>query len=240
MSSFNEWNYDNIIEIFKSQKIELTIDQAQKLCVFGEFLQQKNQEINLTAIVDTNEVIVKHFLDSALIVPFIPTNANLCDVGCGAGFPSVVAKILRPDITITAVDSVGKKIAFVTELLAKIQVDGQTKNLRAEDLAKTNREYYDVVTARAVANLTTLLEYLAPLVRLGGLVIAQKGKDGVSEAKDADFCAKTMGLTLVNSLLTHLPNGDQRMILVYKKVNSTPKKYPRPKNAPKKNPLTNG
>ena len=232
-----QWQEDILTQAFSDNGMALTQRQAQQLCEYGRFLQEKNQETNLTAITDTQGIIEKHFIDSGLVAEFLPQDATLCDIGCGAGFPSVVAKILRPDVKITAVDSVGKKTNFVKELLARIEVDGEVVNARAEQLVATNREFYDVVCARAVANLVTLLEYLAPLAKVGGIVLAQKGKDGMEELQQAEYCAKILGLQLSESKSFCLPNGDQRIILVYKKVSATPAKYPRPQNAPRKNPL---
>lgn len=234
---FEKWQEDSVMAQFGDNGIALTQQQATQFCEYGSFLQQKNAETNLTAITDTQGIIDKHFIDSALVAQFVPQGATLCDVGCGAGFPSVVVKILRPDVSITAVDSVGKKTKFVKELLARLQIDGEVLNLRAEQLAVSNREFYDVVCARAVANLTTLLEYLAPLVKVGGVVLAQKGKDGLEELHQAEYCAKVLGLQLAESRSFNLPNGDERIILVYKKISSTPQKFPRPQNAPRKNPL---
>lgn len=240
MSDFQGWQSQRIKSVFCSGGIPLTEHQAQLFCCYGEFLQQKNAETNLTAITAPEEVTVKHFFDSALVADFVPEGATLCDVGCGAGFPSAVVKILRPDVNVTAVDSVGKKTRFVQQLFEKLGLSAEVVNARAEQLAQDRRETFDVVCARAVANLVTLLEYLAPLVKVGGIVLAQKGKDGKEEQSQAEYCARVLGLQLVESKDFTLPNGDQRVILQYKKVFSTPKKYPRPQNAPRKNPLLHG
>lgn len=233
----DEWSLSEIKRFFALTDVVLTEEQAQKFCVYGEFLQQKNQSVNLTAITDRQGILQKHFLDSAYVAKYVPQNATLCDVGCGAGFPSVVVKIIRPDVKITAVDSVGKKTAFVAELLQRLGVEGQTANMRAEELAKQNREAYDVVCARAVAELPTLLEYLAPLAKVGGLVLAQKSRESQAEQAKATYACNILGLELIGAKEFCLPNGDNRVILQYKKVLTTPKKYPRGQNAPRKNPL---
>lgn len=233
----DEWNVSDIKQFFALSGFELTEDQAQKFCVYGEFLQQKNRLVNLTAIADKQGILQKHFLDSAYVARYVPQNATLCDVGCGAGFPSAVIKIIRPDVKITAVDSVGKKTAFVAELLQRLGVEGQTANMRAEELAKQNRETYDVVCARAVAELPTLLEYLAPLAKVGGLVLSQKSRESQAEQAKAVYACRVLGLEQTAAEYFCLPNGDSRVILRYKKVSPTPKKYPRGQNAPRKNPL---
>lgn len=231
-----EWNEREIITAFAEQQIPLTEEKAKKLCIFGSFLQEKNSEFNLTAITGKSEIIVKHFIDSALITEFIPLGSRLCDVGCGAGFPSVVLKILREDLKVTCVDSVGKKVNFVRELTEKIGEDCRTLHIRAEELAEKERESFDVVCARAVAALPTLLEYLAPLVRVGGKIIALKGKDGEKEKTDAEYASGVLGLYVAETVVFSL-DGDRRTIIVYDKVSTTPTKYPRGRNAPRKTPI---
>ena len=231
-----EWNEREIITAFTERQIPLTEEKAKKLCVFGSFLQEKNAEFNLTAITEKNEIIVKHFIDSALTAKFIPLGSRLCDVGCGAGFPSVVLKILREDLKVTCVDSVGKKVNFVRELTEKIGAECRTLHIRAEELAEKERESFDAVCARAVAALPTLLEYLAPLVRVGGKIIALKGKDGEQEKADAEYAGDVLGLCVAETASFSL-DGDRRTIIVYDKVSPTPTKYPRGQNAPRKNPI---
>lgn len=231
-----EWNEQEIITAFAQRQILITEEKAKKLCLFGSFLQEKNREFNLTAITEKSEIILKHFIDSALIECLLPYGSRMCDVGCGAGFPSVVLKILREDLKVTCVDSVGKKVNFVRELTVKTGAECRTLHMRAEELAEKERESFDVVCARAVAALPTLLEYLAPLVRVGGKVIALKGKYGEKEKADAEYASGVLGLSAAETVGFSL-DSEQRTIVVYDKVSPTPTKFPRGQNAPRKNPI---
>ncbi len=231
-----EWTPSEVTEVFKKYELPITEEKAQKLCVFGAFLQEKNASVNLTAITEKGEIILKHFVDSAKAARFIPEGADLVDVGCGAGFPSVVLKILRDDVTVTCVDSVGKKTEFVREVAARTGVDCRVLHMRAEELAEKNREGFSVACARAVAPLPTLLEYLAPLVKKGGKIVALKGASGEQERDAAKPARVEFGLDVPITVDFSL-GGDRRTILVYEKIASTPAKYPRGQNAPRKAPI---
>ena len=144
-----------------------------------------NNKVNLTAITEKNEVYTKHFLDSIISVDAIPVNASVVDVGTGAGFPSLPIKIVRPDINLTMVDSLNKRINFLNLLCEKMNIKSNNVHARAEDFAKLNREKFDIAVARAVAKLNTLLEYLLPLVKVRGFVIAYKGSNYQEELNEA-------------------------------------------------------
>lgn len=197
-----------------------------------------NEKVNLTAITEVNEVFTKHFLDSILSIDAIPVNSSVVDVGTGAGFPSLPIKIVRPDIKLTMVDSLNKRVNFLNSLCDKMKIESTNVHARVEDFAKNNREKFDVAVARAVAKLNTLLEYLLPLVKVGGLVIAYKGANLAEEFMEADTALEVLGGKVLKSLRFDLPNGHgERNILIIEKVKPTDKIYPRPQNKPKTNPI---
>lgn len=221
--------------IFQQTKIELTNQMCEQLALYCEFLRQENEKYNLTAITDPAEVWEKHFADSILGSVAIPKGATLCDIGSGAGFPALPLKVARPDLSVTLVDSLAKRINFTKMACEKMGILANFHHDRAEDFAKTHSESFDVATARAVAPLNILLEYTAQIVKLGGIVLAYK--TDLSEVDLAKNAAKTLGLKLVDTRSFVLPNGSNRCLLVYKKIAHTPKAYPRPQNKPRKMPL---
>lgn len=197
-----------------------------------------NEKVNLTAITEVNEVFTKHFLDSILSIDAIPVNSSVVDVGTGAGFPSLPIKIVRPDIKLTMVDSLNKRVNFLNSLCDKMKIESTNVHARVEDFAKNNREKFDVAVARAVAKLNTLLEYLLPLIKVGGLVIAYKGANLAEEFMEAETALEVLGGKVLKSLRFDLPNGHgERNILIIEKIKSTDKLYPRPQNKPKTNPI---
>lgn len=208
---------------------------TERFETYYRFLVSENEKYNLTAITEHDEVWCKHFADSMLGSKFVPHGASLVDVGCGAGFPSVPLAIARPDIRPTLVDSLTKRVNFCTELCGKVGVSANVVHARAEDFAKDNRQRFDVAVARAVAPLNILLEYLVPLVRVGGSVVAYKTDE--SEVVLAKNAANILGLTFVSANRFVLPDGSNRCLLEYKKVKNTPLVYPRGQNKPRKCPL---
>lgn len=225
-----------IKEYLKQQvNIELTDEMIAQLTMYCEFLQSENEKYNLTAITDVAEIWEKHFADSILGAAVIAQNANVCDVGSGAGFPSLPLKIARPDLRVTLVDSLEKRINFTQTLCGKLGIDASFFHDRAEDFAKTHSETYDVATARAVAALPILLEYVAQIVKIGGIVVAYK-TDG-TEMLSAQTASRILGLKFEKALNFTLESGGRRCLLVYRKVASTPAKYPRGQNKPRKQPL---
>ena len=221
--------------LLQNANILLDDKMTERIETYYRFLVSENEKYNLTAITEHDEVWCKHFADSMLGSKFVPYGASLVDVGCGAGFPSVPLAIARPDIRPTLVDSLTKRVNFCTELCGKVGVSANVVHARAEDFAKDNRQRFDVAVARAVAPLNILLEYLAPLVRVGGSVVAYKTDEGeVVLAKNA---ANILGLTFVSANRFVLPDGSNRCLLEYKKVKNTPLVYPRGQNKPRKCPL---
>lgn len=221
--------------LLQNANILLDDKMTERFETYYRFLVSENEKYNLTAITEHDEVWCKHFADSMLGSKFVPHGASLVDVGCGAGFPSVPLAIARPDIRPTLVDSLTKRVNFCTELCGKVGVSANVIHARAEDFAKDNRQRFDVAVARAVAPLNILLEYLAPLVRVGGSVVAYKTDE--SEVVLAKNAANILGLTFVSANRFVLPDGSNRCLLEYKKVKNTPLVYPRGQNKPRKCPL---
>lgn len=221
--------------LLQNANILLDDKMTERFETYYRFLVSENEKYNLTAITEHDEVWSKHFADSMLGSKFVPQGASLVDVGCGAGFPSVPLAIARPDIRPTLVDSLTKRVIFCTELCGKVGVSANVVHARAEDFAKDNRQRFDVAVARAVAPLNILLEYLAPLVRVGGSVVAYKTDE--SEVVLAKNAANILGLTFVSANRFVLPDGSNRCLLEYKKVKNTPLVYPRGQNKPRKCPL---
>ena len=221
--------------ILEKTNIELSERQIAQLETYCEFLLAENEKYNLTAITEHADVWEKHFADSILGAVAIPQNATVCDVGSGAGFPSLPLKIARPDLDVTLVDSLQKRVEFTKSLCAQIDVNANFFHQRAEDFAKTHSESFDVAVARAVAPLPILLEYVAQIVKVGGLVVAYK--TDVSELVTATHAMNVLGLQHKTNYDFTLPSGGKRAIMVFEKVSQTPPKYPRPQNKPRKQPL---
>lgn len=224
----------------------MNIEKQEKLIKDNEYifnlyfekLVSYNEKVNLTAITEKDQVFNKHFLDSILPVNVIPQNSSMVDVGTGAGFPSLPLKIVRSDINLTMVDSLNKRINFLNELTAELKINTTNIHARAEDFALKNREKFDVAVARAVARLNTLLEYLLPLVKVGGIVLAYKGSSADEEIEEAKNAITVLGGKVKQILHFDLPDSQgERNIIVIEKIKSTPKQYPRGKNLPKLNPI---
>ena len=204
---------------------------AKKLCDFANILIETNKSFNLTAITDENEIILKHFVDSASIIKHIPQNASVIDIGCGAGFPSLPLSILREDIECVAIDSTEKKINFINSTARQLDVKNiSAKCIRAEDYAKEARESFDVATSRAVARLNILDELCIPFIKVGGFFVAMKSSRGSLELDEAKNGINILGARLnqQESLsFAYSNNKIEREIFVFEKTRSTPLKYPR-------------
>ena len=228
---------------FYGEQIDITFEKSQieQFYKYMNLLIKKKKKINLTAIIEPEEIILKHFIDSLTICKYIENNATLADVGTGAGFPGIPLKIYRPDIKITLVDSLNKRINFLNEVINNLELKNiVTIHSRVEDFGKNKnyREKYDYVTARAVANLNTLSEYLVPIVKVNGKAICMKGNDVQDEVDNAKHAIKILGGTVEKVDYFKLPNSDiSRNIIVVKKVNNTPARFPRKAGMPSKEPL---
>lgn len=215
--------------------ITLTDNMCQKLNTYCRFLLEENEKYNLTAITDVNGVWQKHFVDSILGSVAIPHGASVCDIGSGAGFPSIPLKLTREDISITLVDSLAKRIEFTRAVCEQLGIQASFYHERAEDFARVHSEQFDVATARAVAPLNILMEYTAQIVKQGGIFVAYK--TDLSEVDSATHAATLLGLQFDMHFDFTLPDGSKRAILVYRKIHPTPKQYPRGQNKPRKQPL---
>lgn len=235
-------NEQDFLSALKAQGFELSEHQQWQFKKYFEMLVEWNEKINLTAVTDHDEVYLKHFYDSLtpLFYVDIDEGGRLCDVGSGAGFPSIPMKILRPDLTITIVDSLNKRLVFLNELTAEIGMD---KIHLVHDRAETfgqhqGRHMFDYVTARAVANMQVLLELCLPLIKTGGKFIVLKGKKGIEELEASTFALDLLGGAVEATHDFQLPNDDsERFIFEIKKKHKTPKKYPRKPGTPNKSPL---
>ncbi|SHE56006.1 16S rRNA (guanine527-N7)-methyltransferase [Atopostipes suicloacalis DSM 15692] len=207
-------------------------------------LQEWNNKINLTAITEEDDVYLKHFYDSLTLARFVDFNQptlKLCDVGSGAGFPSIPLKILFPEIEITIVDSLKKRIRFLEILVEELALENvHLIHARAEDFGQKDefRSAFDVVTARAVARLSVLAEFCLPITKEKGVFAAMKGSQGEEELEDSKKALKTLGGRLRTIETFELPeDAGERSILLIDKVKKTPKKYPRQAGTPNKKPL---
>lgn len=216
----------------KDYKITLTENQYEQFQKYFELLAEWNEKMNLTAITDESGVALKHFADSLSLLNFvdIPQNSSLADVGTGAGFPGVVLKIARPDIKLTLIDSLNKRLVFLSEVCAQLGIEAELIHSRAEDGARDEklRESFDFAVSRAVARMNVLSEYCLPYVKVGGAFCAMKGAQANEEFKESLNAINTLGGKLENKYFFELPeNGGERAIAVVRKVRNTPQKYPR-------------
>ena len=223
---------------FSASGLSLNDDVAEKLCGYADMLIEKNKVMNLTAITDDEGVAIKHFIDSILPLTMVdfPENSTLIDVGAGAGFPSVPMCIYRPDLVPTMLDATNKRVEFLKEVCGEFVDNATCVHKRAEEY-KEKKESFDIATARAVARLNVLSEYCLPFVKVGGMFVALKGKDGADEVKDAEKAVEILGGKMEKVISYALSNGDERTLVIIKKVKKTPEKYPRPSAKIAKFPL---
>ena len=225
----------------KKIEIEFTDEQLKKFYDYMNLLIEWNQKINLTAITEPKEIILKHFIDSLTINKYIQQKSTLADVGTGAGFPGIPLKILRPDIKVTLVDSLNKRINFLNEVIEKLNLeDIVTVHSRIEDFGKNKeyREKFDYTTARAVANLSVLSEYLIPIAKVDGQCICMKGSNVKEEVDTSKNAIKILGGKIKKIEEFNLPkSGITRNVIIIKKFKNTPDKYPRKAGIPAKEPL---
>lgn len=233
-------NKKEFIQEINKLGIQLTDEQLHQLDKYYQLLIEWNKVMNLTGITEEKEVYLKHFYDSLTIAKVIDLTKekSLCDVGSGAGFPGMVLKIVFPNLKVTLVDSLNKRIKFLTEVANELNLkDIALVHARAEDFAKNNREKFDVVTARAVAPINVLLEYCLPLTKVGKYFIALKGNIS-QEIILLNNSLTKIGGKLINSQEFLLPiENSNRSLLVITKENPTSKKYPRNPKDIKNNPL---
>lgn len=223
---------------FESVGLTLSREQYEKLSIYAEFLVEYNEKVNLTAITEPMEILRKHFIDSILLTKYvdIPLNSTLIDVGTGAGFPSVPIKIYRPDIKITLLDSLNKRIDYLKQLCDKLEIDAEFIHGRAEDFSKKEeyREKFDFSCARAVANMALLSELCIPFVKQNGCFVAMKGpNENISLGANA---VMVLGGMIEKEIEYKLFDEDRKIVLV-RKISQTPSKYPRNSSQIKKKTL---
>lgn len=234
---------DDFTQALSEHNVELNDNQITQFNLYFELLVEWNKKMNLTAITEENEVYLKHFFDS--ISPSFYYDFSkiktVCDIGAGAGFPSIPLKICFPHLQITIVDSLNKRINFLNELATKLGLtDVNFVHSRAEDFGqqKENREAYDVVTARAVARTNVLSEYCLPVCKINGQFIAMKGSLIDNELAEASNAIEILGGKIKEEITFTLPiEKSDRSILIVDKLKKTPKKYPRKAGTPQKSPL---
>lgn len=232
---------NKMIQLAKIIDIDFTETQIEKFYEYMNLLLEWNEKINLTAITEIDDIILKHFIDSLTSIKYINDNASIIDVGTGAGFPGIPISIMIENTKVSLLDSLNKRINFLNEVSRKISLNNvNTYHGRAEDFAQNNehREKYDIAISRAVANMTTLVEYLLPFVKIGGYCICMKGPEVNEEIKQAEFAVRELGGKIENVDNFLLPNSDiERNIVIIRKVKETSKKYPRKAGVPSKSPM---
>lgn len=219
--------YDEFAPLFGDMPVSR--EQYEKFSAYAAMLAEWNEKMNLTAITEGRAVAEKHFLDSALPLKLmdIPAEASVADIGTGAGFPGLPMKIMRGDISLTLLDSLNKRLNFLSAVCKAVDIEAELIHGRAEDFGRKAeyREGFDIVTARAVAAMPLLAEYCMPFVKVGGVFAALKGPgEDISSAEDA---IRALGGEISEAIDYELPCGDKRMLICVRKVKQTPQRYPR-------------
>ena len=228
-------------ELLNKINIKLNDKQYEKFFIYMQEIIEWNKNINLTAITEEKDIIQKHFVDSLTILKYTNNNDKIIDVGTGAGFPGIPLKISNETLNITLLDSLNKRILFLNNIIEKIELKNiKTIHSRVEDSATDMqyREQYDIATSRAVAQLNVLLEYLLPLVKIGGKCICMKGGNIEEELNASKNALNILGGRISKIDTFELPNSDiKRNIIIVEKIKNTPKNYPRKAGIPSKKPL---
>ena len=248
MNQYDTTQFEKDLSWFQ---IVLSDEQKNQFLIYFELLNEWNSFMNLTAITEYDEVMKKHFVDSVSLVkayidkdekiPFKNKEMTLIDIGTGAGFPGVPLKIVFPNLKVTLLDSLNKRIKFLNEVIEKLGLTNiEATHGRAEDFAKPGklRESYDLCVSRAVANLSTLSEYCLPFVKVGGRFISYKSEKSTEEIKQAENAIKLLGGKMNSQIDFILPDSEiYRNLLIIDKIKETPKKFPRKAGTAAKEPL---
>ena len=238
-------NPEQFVQELSKRNFKLNEKQINQFNQYFTSLIAANQKVNLTRITEEDDVYLKHFFDS--LTPLFTSSEvfkpgdTVCDVGAGAGFPSIPLKILQPELKVTIVDSLGKRLTFLQDLIEKLQLqDVKLVHGRAEDIGqnKLYREQFDIVTARAVANMAVLSEYCLPLVKKSGYFVALKGPKAEKELQDGQKAISLLGGKVIQTEELQLPtSSEERTLILVQKVKATPKKYPRQAGTPHRKPI---
>ena len=249
---FDKYNLKQFNKDLEALHITLSDSQVEQFVTYYELLVEKNLIMNLTAITDFNEVLKKHFIDSLSLVKisdldsryflnFSDQEFSLIDIGTGAGFPGIPLKIAFPNLKVTLMDSLNKRVDFLNEVIDVLKLDEiNVIHGRAEDYAKPDklREKYDLCVSRAVANLSTLSEYCLPYVKIGGRFISYKSEKAADEIKESEYAIGILGGQIEKQIDFKLPDSDiYRNLVVVEKVSETPSGYPRKAGMASKKPL---
>lgn len=238
-----DYNTTQFEKDIQELKINMSQHQIDQFLIYYEMLVEWNQVMNLTAIIEYEDVMKKHFIDSISLIKAydITKSVTVIDVGTGAGFPGLALKIAYPNLKVTLLDSLNKRINFLNEVIEKLQLtDVETIHGRAEDFAKAGklREKFDLCVSRAVANLSTLSEYCLPFVKVGGQFISYKSEKITEEMAAAENAIYLLGGRVKEQVEFQLPDSDiYRNLFIINKVKETPKKFPRKAGLPSKEPL---
>ena len=228
---------DTLVNGLPRLGLNLTEEKCDTLCAFGQAVVEQNKVMNLTAITEPTQVAKLHLLDSLSLLTLEDlAGKRMIDVGCGAGFPGVPVKIACPEVKLTLLDSLGKRMQWLERVLPTLGIDARCVTARAEEAVEECRESYDIATSRAVARLNILLELTAPYVKVGGKVLAMKGTAAQEELAEAKNAIKKLGLQLEQ--VAEFPvDGTAHTVIVLKKIAPTPKQYPRRYAKIKQSPL---
>lgn len=219
--------YETLVAGLPGLGLELPEATARRLCDFGAAVVKQNEVMNLTAITEPAQVAKLHLLDSLSVLKTVDLRGKrLIDVGCGAGFPGVPVKIACPEVELTLLDSLGKRMNWLEQVLPTLEVEAECVTARAEEFAAQRRESYDFATSRAVARLNILLELTAPFVKVGGAVLAMKGSAAQEELAEAKTAIAKLGLKL-EAVKDFPVDGTSHSVIVLRKVKATPAQYPR-------------
>ncbi len=223
-----------------NNNIYLNEENIEKFYNYMKEIIEWNDKINVTAIVDEKEFIVKHFIDSLTAARKIEDCKSIIDIGTGAGFPGIPLKLNYPNKKITLIDSVNKKLNVIKNITDKYNLNElEIIHTRAEDLAinKEYREKYDIAITRAVSNFSTIMEYMLPFVKIGGKAICMKGPNFQDELEESKKAIKILGGKIEKIETVFINNEIERNLIIVNKINSTPKQYPRGKGKPQKEPI---
>ena len=239
----NSYDTKTFLSDLEKLRITLSNEQLEQFLIYYEMLVEWNEKMNLTAITDFQDVMKKHFVDSVSLIKAydVTKSVLIIDVGTGAGFPGLALKIAFPQLRVTLLDSLNKRILFLDAVIDKLNLsDVETIHGRAEDFAKPGklREKFDLCVSRAVANLSTLSEYCLPFVKKGGMFISYKSEKISEEFEMAENAISFLGGRVKNQVEFTLPDSDiYRNLFVIEKIKETPKKFPRKAGLPSKEPL---